>query len=952
MRDFPAADQTPAELCVERVRGCEVYVGLLGTRYGSPVRDRPEVSYTELEFETATTAGLDRLVFVLDTDAENVGIPPAQLMDRQFGDRQDAFRNQVRDSGLTVQPFGNAAKLGQLVERSLRELADTRRRMAGGLEREQIPAEPQPVRASRFVNPPPAIAPTWFQGRQTETGLLARHVTDPGIRLVTVVGRGGVGKTAMVCRLLKMFEAGQAPDTGGRTSPLRVGGIVYLSRNGAHHVDYSTLVGDLARLLPDDAGQRLVKLSQEHSATEVMAKVLEAFPPGNPVVVLLDNLEEVMNTATETLAETALQEALTVLLTAPAHAVTVIATTRVTPTGLLSVEPGAQRQLRLDEGLGSPDAEAVLRELDEDGSLGLRHAPDELLASLRAHTRGFPRALEAVKAILDGDRTLTPQDLLDRTRNLPMDRVVEVLVGEAYQLLDPPAQQVMQALAVFPSPVSVVGVDFLLRPFDPTTNAAPILARLVRRQLVSFHDGHYQLHPVDREYALDQIPPGAPGDPTTVFTLAGLQALAADYYTQIRTSRESWRSWDDIRPQLAEFELRCAAGDYDTAATVLADIDFDYLRVWGHHRIRIDLHRRIHGHLTDRTLNAYHLLGLGICHSRLGDYRQAIKLHTQALDIDREVGNRAGEGSALSNLGFCHFRLGDNRQAIKLHTQALDIYRETGYRDAEAGALVSLGGCHYSLGDYRQAIKLHTQALDINREVGDRDGEATDLSNLGTSHYALGDYERAIGLYEQSLAITGETGTRYLEATCLDYLGRAWLAVGDTGHALRVLNKAVAVADSTGVIEPGVEARSGLSQTHLHLGDPEAALAVADAALQRPYPTEEPTLLLVRGIALLQLGRTTDAMRAFEAASRAADTLIELHDRNVAALHARALALCGIAVATGDLDVAGNATDAFTRAGAVTTAAGVTTPSIQLLDQIRRNDQAGILTDLRAAQSP
>jgi hypothetical protein len=75
MADFPAASQPAAQVCAERVRGCQVYVGVLGTRYGSPVRDEPGVSYTELEFDAATVAGLDRLVFLLDTDAVDVGIP-------------------------------------------------------------------------------------------------------------------------------------------------------------------------------------------------------------------------------------------------------------------------------------------------------------------------------------------------------------------------------------------------------------------------------------------------------------------------------------------------------------------------------------------------------------------------------------------------------------------------------------------------------------------------------------------------------------------------------------------------------------------------------------------------------------------------------------------------------------------------------------------------------------
>src|SRR6202451_300635 len=74
MADFPAAGQPSAQLCADRVRECEVYVGILGTRYGSPVRDRPEGSYTALEFDSAAEAGLDRLGFLFDNQAAKGGV--------------------------------------------------------------------------------------------------------------------------------------------------------------------------------------------------------------------------------------------------------------------------------------------------------------------------------------------------------------------------------------------------------------------------------------------------------------------------------------------------------------------------------------------------------------------------------------------------------------------------------------------------------------------------------------------------------------------------------------------------------------------------------------------------------------------------------------------------------------------------------------------------------------
>jgi tetratricopeptide (TPR) repeat protein len=845
MAGFPASARASAQACTERVRGCDVYVGVLGTRYGSPVRDMPEVSYTELEFDTATEAGLDRLVFLLDTGAADVGIPLLSLIDREFGARQDDFRRRVQDSQLVTRSFASPAELGQLVERSLRDLADTRSRIAGGIQREQVPAWRQPIRASKFVNPPPAVAPAWFQDRQVETGLLARYVTDPGIRLVTVTGRGGIGKTAMVCRLLEGLEAGRIPDVESELAKVAVGGIVYLSRNGVHKVEYPTLVADLLRLLPAGVRQRLQRLYLDHSPAEMMLAVLEAFPAREqPVVVLLDNLESVMDTERETLSEQALDEALTAVLTAPAHAVTVIATTRVIPAGLVNVEPGRQRQLRLDEGLGSPDAQIVLRALDDDGHLGLRDAPDDLLDGLRQHTRGFPRALEAVKAILDGDHTLTPYDLLDRTRHLPEDQVVQVLVGEAYELLDGPARQVMQALAIYPAPVSAAGVEFLLRPVNPTIDAAPILTRLVRRQLVRFQDRRYVLHPLDRQYARSRLPAGSPRDSPAAFTLTGLRGRAAEYYAQIRTPPESWRALEDVRPQLAEFELRCDTGDYDTAAAVLADIDVDYLLAWGHFRTLVELNQRIHQRITDPFLNGRHLVRLGIVHSRLGDYRQAIDLHTQVLAMTQQAGDREHEIGQLGELGFCYSRLGDYRKAIDLHTQALAIARDTGDRHSESLSLGALAQCHASLGEFRQAIDLQTQALAIARDTGDLSCEYDQLSSLGFRYASLGDHRQAIDLHAQALAIAREAGDGQLQAGQLGNLANCYSRLGDYRKAIDLHTQALAIARDTGDRLGEAGELSNLASCHISLGDYRQAidlhaqaLAIAQETGDRPGQT-------------------------------------------------------------------------------------------------------------------
>ncbi len=70
---------------------------------------------------------------------------------------------------------------------------------------------------------------------------------------MTVVGRGGVGKTAMVCRLLKALESGGLPDNLGE---MKIDGIVYLSESGSHRVNFPNIFADLSKLLPTETAEQ------------------------------------------------------------------------------------------------------------------------------------------------------------------------------------------------------------------------------------------------------------------------------------------------------------------------------------------------------------------------------------------------------------------------------------------------------------------------------------------------------------------------------------------------------------------------------------------------------------------------------------------------------------------------------------------------------------------------
>ena len=203
MRNFAARNGSPADYCQQRVRECEIYVAIVGFRYGS-LAPGEEVSYTELEFRAAGLEDVPRLVFLLEEKA-----CPSYLKDVNRGP-VERFRQRLRNAGLIVRSFTSDDNLELEVFHALTELADFSPRLERSVpwrgEADSLAISPSPVEPLIW-NVPSRNAD--FTGREAMLEKLHHDLTDDGTAVVlarAVYGLGGVGKTQLTLEYAHRYK--------------------------------------------------------------------------------------------------------------------------------------------------------------------------------------------------------------------------------------------------------------------------------------------------------------------------------------------------------------------------------------------------------------------------------------------------------------------------------------------------------------------------------------------------------------------------------------------------------------------------------------------------------------------------------------------------------------------------------------------------------------------------
>jgi predicted ATPase len=713
----------------------------------------PGAETSVLEDEFLLAAPLPKLIYVKETESRD-----PQL---------DAFLHRITAEEVLVKQFREPADLASMIQDDL-VVALTERFQLGG-STPAADATPEPHVARQAL----PTQPTSFVGREAEVTQVLAEVRSPEVRLLTLTGPGGIGKTRIA------FEVAEH--------------VMGEFRDGMRYVLLGTLT-DPQLAMAAIAGVFDVFETPERTVSENLREYLRS----KELLLVLDNFEQLIPGAPLIADLLEASAGLKVLVTSRSallirgeHEFPVPPLT--TPTTRAAIAE-AQNTDAVKLFVNRATATNPSFELTEDNI--------ESVVEICANLDGLPLAIELAAA---RTKLLTPEAMLkrltDRLQLLtggPVDlperqRTLRATLDWDYELLTEEEQKVFRRLGVFVGGFTLAGADAVVMIDDVPLDTLSIIESLATKSLirpVGEEGDRFRMLSTIREYAAEKLQATDDAERVHERHTAYMLALAEEsrphlfMEDQIRWLKLLDDEHDNFRTAL---DWLATHSDDETELRLVGALSaFWEFRAYlseGQRRLEEALNRAVGA---PPALRALCLQGAGILARGQGEYKRATSRIEEAVAAFRAAGDIAGEANALKQLGIIASERSDLTGARRLYMESMALMEQVGDEVGVARAKNNIGVIARDEGDLRTAAELYTEALTVFRRIGDRQGMARLLMNLGEARMEQGEFKEAHALIVESIHLALEIGSRWDIADLLEVM--AAIATGyDHPHEAAVL---------------------------------------------------------------------------------------------------------------------------------------------------------------------
>jgi non-specific serine/threonine protein kinase len=697
---------------------------------------------------------------------------------------------------------------------------------------------------------------TGFVGREHALAEVTRLLTDSDVRLLTLTGPGGIGKTRLALRAADQLAS--------------------LFANGWWLVELAAL-GDPTLVLPSVAQALGV---YERPGEPLRESVKEQLRTRHALLVL-DNCEHVLDGCSRLVYELLLACPQLAILATSREPLDVPGETnwRVPP---LSV-PDADTSLGTDE-IASYEAVRLLvqrgRAIRADFALTDRNAT--VLSQVVRRLDGIPLAIELAAARL---RALTAEEVADRLDDrfrlltsgsklaLPRQQTLRATVEWSYRLLSEAERTLFARLSVFAGGWTLDAAEAVDGRGDDVLD---LLTRLVDRSLVQVDQNgsvsRYRLLETLREYASERLREADEVEIIRERHAAHFVALTESAQPELR-GRSQAEYFDRFEHEHDNFRaaLRWSIerGAVETPLRLCNALAL-FWAVRGHRREGRDwLEAALAGSSAASVgARATATAWMGFLSFELAEADRAAACYEQSLELRAGVGDARGIARVLEQYGNLERLRGNVARAADLLQRSHDLRLEVGDSHGVAHALRGLGQLAWHMGDFVQAELLHTRAQQTFVEIGDVHDAAHELELLAETAHRRGDHQRSVELNSQAVDRFRELRDNDGMAEALNHLS---VLAADAGrwtdaaqHGQEALQLFHALGEMWGVVRSLETVASAVAR--LHGPEPAARLLGAAEALRRGIDFPVSPTIRVRRDATLAAVRAALGQAAFDAA--------------------------------------------------------------------------------------